>query len=47
MRLGSDGVAVTMGRQSGVDVRLKSVAPFFFHTHCVAHRLALCTAQAD
>ena len=44
--LGSDGASVMMGRHSGVGVRLKSVAPFLVHTHCVAHRLALCTSQA-
>lgn len=44
--LGSDGASVMMGRHSGVGVQLKSVAPFLVHTHCVAHRLALCTSQA-
>lgn len=44
--LGSDGASVMMGRHNGVGVRLKSVAPFMVHTHCVAHRLALCSAQA-
>ena len=44
--LGSDGAAVMMGRHIGVGVRLKSVAPFLVHTHCVAHRLALSTSQA-
>ena len=46
MGLGSDGASVMMGRHSGVHVRLKSVAPFLVHTHCVAHRLPLCTSQA-
>ena len=44
--LGSDGAAVMMGRHSGVGVRLKSMSPYIIHTHCVAHRLALCSAQA-
>ena len=39
--LGSDGASVMMGRHSGVGVRLKSVAPFLVHTHCVAHSYAL------
>lgn len=45
MGLGSDGASVMTGRHTGVGTRLKSVA-FLVHTHCVAHRLALCSAQA-
>ena len=39
--LGRDGASVMMGRHSSVGVRLKSVAPFLVHTHCVAHSYAL------
>ena len=44
--MGSDGAAVMIGAHNGVGVHLCRVAPYLVHTHCVAHRLALCSAQS-
>ena len=44
--LGSDGASVMIGRRNGVSVLLKQIAPWVISNHCVAHRLALATAQA-
>ena len=43
---GSDGAAVTIGRHSGVVTLLKQTSPWLIANHCVAHRLALASAQA-
>ena len=43
---GSDGASVMIGHRNGVSALLKQVAPWIIATHCVAHRLALATAQA-
>ena len=43
---GSDGAAVMIGRHSGVATLLKQKSPWLIANHCVAHRLALASAQA-
>ena len=43
--LGSDGANVMVGNYSGVARRLQSDAPHLVSSHCVAHRLALASAQ--
>ena len=43
---GSDGASVMIGRRNGVSALLKQIAPWIIANHCVAHRLALATAQA-
>ncbi|XP_067657737.1 uncharacterized protein C17orf113-like [Haliotis asinina] len=44
--LGSDGASVMTGRRAGVGVRLQPESPFLVHVHCVAHRVALASADA-
>lgn len=43
---GSDGAAVMIGSHGGVATLLKQKAPWIISNHCVAHRLALASAQA-
>ncbi|XP_062573421.1 zinc finger protein 862-like [Saccostrea cucullata] len=43
---GSDGASVMTGLDKGVSGRLKELNPHILNIHCMAHRLALCTAQA-
>ena len=43
---GSDGASVMTGLDKGVTGRLKEHNPHILNVHCMAHRLALCTAQA-
>ncbi|XP_061191044.1 zinc finger protein 862-like [Saccostrea echinata] len=43
---GSDGASVMTGLDKGVIGRLKELNPHILNIHCMAHRLALCTAQA-
>ena len=43
---GSDGASVMTGLDKGVSGRLKELNPHMINIHCMAHRLALCTAQA-
>jgi hypothetical protein len=47
LSLGSDGASVMTGVKNGVAAQLKQLSPFLINIHCVAHRLALCTSQAD
>ena len=35
-----------IGQRNGVSALLKQIAPWVISNHCVAHRLALATAQA-
>ena len=44
--LASDGAAVTIGRNSGVGVRLKEHSKNLVQVHCVAHKLALAAGQS-
>ncbi|XP_006818117.1 zinc finger protein 862-like [Saccoglossus kowalevskii] len=44
--LGSDGASVMTGKVGGVSALLKKENPRLVNIHCIAHRLALCTAQA-
>ncbi|KAK3086416.1 hypothetical protein FSP39_018175 [Pinctada imbricata] len=44
--LGSDGASVMVGRKTGVATQLKSTNPELINVHCIAHRLALASAQA-
>ncbi|XP_069110144.1 zinc finger protein 862-like [Argopecten irradians] len=44
--MGSDGASVMVGRKTGVATQLKTVNPELINIHCVAHRLALASAQA-
>ncbi len=46
MGLGSDGASVMTGQKNGVSGRMKRENPHQVNTHCVAHRLCLCTSQA-
>lgn len=43
---GSDRAAVMIAQHGGVAAQLKQLAPWVFSNHCVAHRLALASAQA-
>lgn len=43
---GSDGAAVMVGNKNGVAAQLRSEVPYLLSNHCVAHRLALASAQA-
>ena len=43
---GSDGAAVMIGVRGGVAALLKQTSPWIIANHCVAHRLALASAQA-
>lgn len=43
---GSDGAAVMVGRLNGVSTQLRDRVPHLLSNHCVAHRLALASAQA-
>ena len=43
---GSDGAAVMIGVRGGVAALLKEVTPWIITNHCVAHWLALASAQA-
>ena len=43
----SDGASVMTGSQNGVGVRLQRSNPFMVLIHCIAHRLALCCADAS
>ena len=42
----SDGASVMTGCHNGVGVRLQRVNPYMQCVHCIAHRLALCCADA-
>ena len=42
----SDGASVMTGWKNGVAARLKKHNPFMQSIHCIAHRLALCCADA-
>ena len=42
----SDGASVMTGCENGVAARLKRHNPFMLSIHCIAHRLALCCADA-
>lgn len=42
----SDGASVMTGWKNGVAARLKRLNPFIQSVHCIAHRLALCSADA-
>ena len=44
--LGSDGANVMVGKKTGVAKRLQDQIPHLISNHCVAHRLALASAQA-
>ena len=44
--VGSDSAARMMGNQNGVAAQLKQAVQWIIANHCVAHRLALTTAQA-
>ena len=44
--LGSDGASVMIGHKSGVVKRFQDDIPHLISNHCVAHRLALASAQA-
>ena len=46
MGIGTDGAAVMTGQDKGVYRRLKEINPHMININCMAHRLALCTAQA-
>ena len=43
---GSDGAAVMVGRKNGVGKQLQDLVPHLLSNHCVAHRLALASAQS-
>ena len=43
---GSDGAAVMIGQHGGVAAQPKQLSPWVIANHCVAHRLALASAQA-
>ncbi|XP_069115977.1 zinc finger protein 862-like isoform X2 [Argopecten irradians] len=43
LSLGSDGASVMTGKHNAI---LKRQNPHMINTHCIAHRLALCTSQA-
>lgn len=43
---GSDGAAVMVSSKTGVGTQLKSQVPHLLTNHCVAHQLALASAQA-
>lgn len=43
---GSDGAAVMVGKVNGVSTQLRNRVPHLLANHCVAHRLALASAQA-
>lgn len=43
---GSDGAAVMIGARSGVATIFKQNSPWLIANHCIAHRLALASAQA-
>ena len=42
----SDGASVMTGWKNAVAARLKKVNPYMLPIHCIAHRLALCCADA-
>ena len=44
--LSSDGAAVVVGKRGGVATLLKREYPELVNIHCVAHRLALASAQS-
>ena len=44
--LGSDGASVMVGRKTGVATQLRAINPELINVHCIAHRLALASAQA-
>ena len=44
--IATDGAATMMGRKSGVVVRLRNNVPYLLSFDCIAHRLALTSAQA-
>ena len=44
--IATDGAATMIGRKSGVVVRLRNKVPYLLSFHCIAHRLALASAQA-
>ena len=46
LSFGSDGASVMVGSRSGVATRFKDINPGVLNVHCIAHRLALATAQA-
>ena len=43
---GSDGASVMTGRHNGVRVRLQEDCHYLVHVHCIAHRVALASADA-
>ncbi|KAK7505926.1 hypothetical protein BaRGS_00002648 [Batillaria attramentaria] len=43
---GSDGAAAMTGTRNGAAGILRHVNPHMLNSHCIAHRLALCTSQA-
>ena len=44
--IATDGAATMIGRKSGVVVRLRNKVPYLLTFHCIAHCLALASAQA-
>ena len=46
MGLGTDGASALAGKKEGLTVQFLKDNPHLVNTHCVAHRLALCTEQS-
>lgn len=46
MFLGSDGASVMTGKKGGVCTSLLADQPLCLNTHCIAHKLALCSSQS-
>ncbi|KAK6175160.1 hypothetical protein SNE40_013682 [Patella caerulea] len=44
--IATDGAAVMVGSRSGLTTRFKELVPGLPSTHCIAHRLALCSSGA-
>ncbi|XP_050414121.1 zinc finger protein 862 isoform X2 [Patella vulgata] len=44
--IATDGAAVMVGSRSGLTTRFKEIVPGLLSTHCIAHRLALCSSGA-
>ena len=42
----SDGISVMLGRNNGVQAKLKAIVPHLLEFHCVAHRQALAVSHA-
>ena len=44
--LGTDGVALMVGRINGLATRLKKRSPYMLSMHCIAHKTNLCLVDA-